>query len=437
MSIPVQFAVSGLLGASETYTVTFPSEEEFHLVYGPNGVGKTKYLEAIDALCRLNVARLTAMPVDSVEIRYADGSHIKFVHSRETDVVRLYWTRADGVVRTMEMNAEAAISTQTLRAGGVEWMPVRPGVWRDPQDGETITEDELYMRYGNVSAPPHPEFEGFEEYPATQQTLFIKTGRLLDYTETRRRRPAYMMRGQQARTTAARYAEDIRGHLSDALTNNSRKSAGLDRTFPSRLLTEANLPALNEQDIRNRYRNQNAKRERLSRLSLIGAAPDMALPDRPLADWETRVLQMYLDDTEAKLETFNEVLEKVELLEDILNRRFLGKRVAITADEGLIIETDRGNRVEPAALSSGEQHELIMFYDMLFNVTAGSLVLIDEPEISLHVSWQRAFLEDMRRVCQLSSARVLIATHSPQIMGKWHTRATSISPYRDWDDEED
>ena len=34
-------------------------------------------------------------------------------------------------------------------------------------------------------------------------------------------------------------------------------------------------------------------------------------------------------------------------------------------------------------LSSGEQHELVLAYDLLFKVKEKSLVLIDEPELSL------------------------------------------------------
>jgi len=39
-------------------------------------------------------------------------------------------------------------------------------------------------------------------------------------------------------------------------------------------------------------------------------------------------------------------------------------------------------------LSSGEQQEVVMLYELLFCVQPGTLVLIDEPELSLHVVWQ-------------------------------------------------
>ena len=72
----------------------------------------------------------------------------------------------------------------------------------------------------------------------------------------------------------------------------------------------------------------------------------------------------------------------------------------------------------PEDLSSGEQHELILIYDLLFNVPENALVLIDEPEISLHVVWQQRFLTDLSRIAKLSSLRFIVATHSPQIIHK-------------------
>ena len=78
--------------------------------------------------------------------------------------------------------------------------------------------------------------------------------------------------------------------------------------------------------------------------------------------------------------------------------------------------TDGGQPLNPSHLSSGEQHMLVLFSELLFRVESNSLVMIDEPEISLHVTWQKQFLRDLQQVTELASFDVLIATHSPQIV---------------------
>jgi len=69
------------------------------------------------------------------------------------------------------------------------------------------------------------------------------------------------------------------------------------------------------------------------------------------------------------------------------------------------------------ALFSGEQHELVLHYDLLFRVRPNTLVLIDEPELSLHVAWQKRFLPDLLEIVAAAEFDVLVATHSPYIVG--------------------
>ena len=71
-------------------------------------------------------------------------------------------------------------------------------------------------------------------------------------------------------------------------------------------------------------------------------------------------------------------------------------------------------------LSSGEQHEVVLLYELIFNARQNTLVLIDEPELSLHVTWQKEFLTDLIKIISLQNIQVLIATHSPTIINdRW------------------
>jgi predicted ATP-binding protein involved in virulence len=71
-----------------------------------------------------------------------------------------------------------------------------------------------------------------------------------------------------------------------------------------------------------------------------------------------------------------------------------------------------------AALSSGEQNETIILFELLFMAKPETLVLIDEPETSLHVSWQQEFLNDLKVIRSVNPLSFLIATHSPSIINE-------------------
>ncbi len=108
-----------------------------------------------------------------------------------------------------------------------------------------------------------------------------------------------------------------------------------------------------------------------------------------------------------------------QLFEQIINERLLFKSVAI-GDEGLIIFNEDGDGLLSCNLSSGEQQLLILYYQLLFETEPETLVMIDEPELSMNVVWQRNFLKDLQRIIELRKFDVLIATHSPQIIhDKW------------------
>jgi ABC-type lipoprotein export system ATPase subunit len=102
-----------------------------------------------------------------------------------------------------------------------------------------------------------------------------------------------------------------------------------------------------------------------------------------------------------------------------LNRYLDGKKVVINNDpensQETIVELiyDDGFRSKRlAALSSGERQIAILFY-ATNQARDEEIILIDEPEISLHVDWQRSLVEDIAKHRQ--NHQIIACTHSPVI----------------------
>ncbi len=72
-----------------------------------------------------------------------------------------------------------------------------------------------------------------------------------------------------------------------------------------------------------------------------------------------------------------------------------------------------------------------MLYELLFKVKAGTMVLIDEPELSLHVVWQKQFLDDLFQIKKLKDINIVIATHSPQIINNHWDLTIHLEELRD------
>ena len=62
------------------------------------------------------------------------------------------------------------------------------------------------------------------------------------------------------------------------------------------------------------------------------------------------------------------------------------KVIKFNKEQGIYVEY-RGKQIPLNALPSGEQNDLIMFYRLIFESKVGRLILVDEPEISLHIEW--------------------------------------------------
>ena len=67
--------------------------------------------------------------------------------------------------------------------------------------------------------------------------------------------------------------------------------------------------------------------------------------------------------------------------------------------------------------SSGEQCLFLLFLGLISSIEDNSLILIDEPEISLHPSWQQRFVSILHDAFdQYNGCHFIIATHSPLIL---------------------
>lgn len=211
------------------------------------------------------------------------------------------------------------------------------------------------------------------------------------------------------------YAEELRNYIAIASENSFLQTQELDSSYPARLRGERNIMDKKEYGLR--YFGLKRKQEILTKFGLYDSAQEFLT----YSEEDAKALSVYIKDLERKLGVFDSLLKKLELFTDILNmRRFTFKSIKISREEGFYFETIAGKPLGLGQLSSGEQHEVILLYELIFNVKENVLVLIDEPEISLHVTWQKEFLSDLFNIVQLKNIQVVIATHSPSIInGRW------------------
>jgi hypothetical protein len=174
---------------------------------------------------------------------------------------------------------------------------------------------------------------------------------------------------------------------------------------------------LGESEILEQMQELEKKRQRLIKLGFLDSETGLRDLTEEDVHKAREALTIYVGDVQAKLSAFDEMAQRVGKLIDIINDRFDYKQIRIHRDQGFQVESRAGDPVQLSDLSSCEQHELVILYELLFRTPANGLILVDEPEISLHVAWQSRFLADLIDILRLNGAYAIVATHSPVIIG--------------------
>lgn len=109
--------------------------------------------------------------------------------------------------------------------------------------------------------------------------------------------------------------------------------------------------------------------------------------------------------------------QRIKSFFDLIDRLFLPTNKTIAIDpgtNGLIFH--RGKHIVPLEkLSSGEKQLLLILFTVFLMEEQPYILLMDEPEISLHIGWQQELIDVLRKLnpkCQL-----IMTTHSPSIFG--------------------
>lgn len=188
------------------------------------------------------------------------------------------------------------------------------------------------------------------------------------------------------------------------------------------------MSGLSDEELERRCRDLKAK---LDFMKGAGLEPDMPPGQRfPPGRMDIHERRGHAEDLASSVEgyvgRFYAFAESVVVFLDLANGLFMNKEVFINDGCSLNARMSNGTAVPMGKLSSGEEQMLIMLYRILFDSPAGSLIIIDEPEISLHVSWQQQMGGMLSNLARMRDLQIVVATHSPQIIHDGWDSATEL-----------
>ena len=118
------------------------------------------------------------------------------------------------------------------------------------------------------------------------------------------------------------------------------------------------------------------------------------------------------------------IFAPLRLYEKTVNSFLDDKSISVDERGELEIKSVSGSNLNPHFLSSGEKQILILLTEALLRVDEPVVYIADEPELSLHVTWQEKLLESL--VTLGGQKQIIVATHSPDIVGKFRDNVITL-----------
>lgn len=402
------------------HDITFPAPPEgkpspsLVILHGPNGVGKTTMLRMIDGMMRLDFNAFRRVPFRYGKLNFTTG------HSIEVEPKRDNKTLLSLIVRYLDFE--------------VELHPRRPGALNEEQQAAVEAFRQSFLRnteslnfeliettriLGSLDSLDEDDPELFADYPDAAARHY--------YMYRRARTSNPKARASQHMTELAPRVERF---VREAQINYRRFFMTTEPDlFPKILLrlTDSKPRQERAEDLLERLRTI---REQDQQARELGLEPEQWDYEQLASFLEERkdsgdiahaltVLSAYVETLESSAAERELVATRLRTFERLVSEFFIDKKIEIRPRTGFAILTDRGEELSEVQLSSGEYHLLYLMVSALVTQRRGTVIAIDEPEMSMHIKWQRRLISALTECASNAEPQFIFATHSPDIAAEY------------------
>ncbi len=396
------------------HSIKCNQDERITILTAPNGYGKTISLKIIHSFFNKKFIFFDKLPFKKIVLSFDDKKNIeisksnndvKFSLKENGKQVHQWLYKKDMLNKISTRDLDRYLPNYIGRVGLDKWM--------DESENKILSTSEVIERFSDKLPKKYTNIpESIESIINALDVYLIQEQRLIIRQSNHKHR---FIQSDMITDAIQKHANELSRQIENATTAYAQKTQSLDSSFPKRLF-ENDIDA---EDLSDRLTKLEEKQTKISKFGLLKLEENPFLKKQQIKDKDKKILSLYILDSENKLAVFDSLVNRIELFTTILNeRRFTSKSIEIDREYGFIFKTKGGGELKSTELSSGEQHEVVLLFELIFNTKENSLVLIDEPEISLHVVWQKAFLDDIKEIIKLQKIDIIIATHSPQIINE-------------------
>lgn len=369
-----EFTVDGLAGRKETYSQKL--NKDINVFFGFNGSGKTSLLKILNSALTLDSSLLNHVPFQSAEVKLYSVAYKKIFTYSIAPTKGSSGRQPRISSKTVEMEPDSDTSETVLppwKQSAEKTAKEKISRWKHRYLPTSRLWDEAFTRVDRL-LPTAPVSEWVLDEHFERALKFLWSGYI----------------GRILGDVRQAQEEGLGNILSGIISLNPSKSKGevLDveraylraKSFLTRQGAQSALSSLSD------FKKQYSKNRTLK--NVIG----------------------YIDDVENQIE---KAMAPRDKLQSLITKMFKGKTVEFK-DSAIKVMLGDKTDIKLASLSSGEKQVLKILIECLYSESG--VFLIDEPEISMHVDWQKDLISAMRAMSP--DAQLILATHSPEIMAE-------------------
>lgn len=382
------------------------------IITGPNGFGKSTILKVIDALSSMNFYFFYKIDFNNIKIEFDNGKVFNVVRNNNSisyDGINLNY---DELINEETFYDDYRVFTRYITKQSKDYYIDRRNGTKIPKDellDYIIANDEnsfnLILDKMNIYEKLIDSFKKVKAWCG--EVRFISEQRLIKRETIRRDE-------ERVIDVISELPNQLKEEINLVYSEYSKVANTLDGSYPKRLFA-AKEGISSETGFKKKLDETNIKFNNLIKYGLV----EMRIIEQTsYNDKFSEALKIYFDDFSEKYAVFEGLIKKLDLFTQIINERLTFKEIQISRQNGfdVIDSDDKERKLKLSQLSSGEKQEIVLFYDLIFNTKSELLLMIDEPEISLHISWQKKFMDDLLKVAEDNNIQIVVATHSPQII---------------------
>lgn len=139
-----------------------------------------------------------------------------------------------------------------------------------------------------------------------------------------------------------------------------------------------------------------------------------------------KLVDPYVRSVLSRLEAIDPIYKTLDEFVKQINTFLTRKEMIFSMSKGFSIKNDVGDQLEASQLSSGEQQLLLMFCYALTAQDQPSVFIVDEPEISLNIKWQRQLLKALAEITRGTETQFIFASHSLELIAQHRSSVVEI-----------